>query len=153
MDENEKHEIEQPEQNVETAGISLSDTSPDNTTVELSDETAVESLATLREKKIDECLRAALANEDPLMAGVAMLNADLQFYAQEARRMIEPALKNASANAKEMMHLFPMLDIPLRLCRQSMQFSSFIERLKRQQASAEKVMAKSAMAAVQNGDA
>ena len=144
MNENEKHEIEQPKQGIEVAGTSSGDT-------------AAESLATLREKKTDEYLRAAVANEDPLMAGAAMLNADLQFYALEVRRMIEPALKSASADAQEMMNLFPMLDMPLRLCRQSMQISTFMERLKRQQESTEKVVAGKAMilppiAVEQSGD-
>ena len=106
------------------------------------DDTADESLAALREKKTEECMLAALANEDPLMAGAAIMNADMLFYAQEARRIIEPALKSASAdNVQEIMHLLPALEMPLRLCRQSVQISAFMERLKRQQAAIDKAMA------------
>ena len=134
MEENEKHE---------TASTPL-----DDHAIESSDDTVVESLEVLREKKTDECMLAALVSEDPLLAGMGMLNADLLCYAKELRLVIEPALKSASASAdvQEMMLLSPVLDTALRIYRQSERFSTFIDRCKRQQESAEKAMAEKAMA-------
>jgi hypothetical protein len=99
------------------------------------------ALTALRQQKTLEYLQAALAIEDPLIANVSLLNADLMFYAHEIRRMIGPALKMAPADVNELANLFPAMEGALRVHRQSERLSVFIHRLKREQAAAAKARA------------
>ncbi len=118
-----------------------------------SDGAGMEALMELREQKTAEYLRAALAMEDPLVANVSVMNADLMFYAREIRRMIEPALKMAPAELRELANLFPAMDGALRVYRQSERFSTFVNRLKREREAAEKAAAKAAAHEAESGKA
>jgi hypothetical protein len=93
----------------------------------------VEELMVSREQKAIEYLQAALEIKDPLLANVAVMNADLMFYSHQIRRIVEPAFKMAPADLGELTNLLPAMDSALRVHRQSERFSMFIAKLKRQQ--------------------
>ena len=105
------------------------------------DDAQVEELMVSREQKTLEYLRAALEIKDPLIANVAVMNADLMFYSHQIRRIVEPAFKMAPADLSELTNLLPAMDSALRVHRQSERFSMFISKLKRQQDEAAKALA------------
>jgi hypothetical protein len=141
MDENEKTSAEQPA------------VLPGQAVDQQSNDVSMEDLTDRREQKTLEYLRSALAIKDPLVANVSLMNADLMFYAHEIRRMIEPALKMASADLSELANLFPAMDGALRVHRQSERLSVFINRLGREQAAAEKTAAKVGLKDAESGAA
>lgn len=98
---------------------------------------SADEVVRLRDQRLEQYLRAALQMEDPLVANVSALNADLLQLAKHMTQRIVSAYEELSPNVGEFIHLAPATDAYLRLTRQIERFSTLVDRINGRQGRAD----------------
>jgi hypothetical protein len=101
-------------------------------------EAAVAELMDLREQRVLDYLRTALHMDDPLMANIGSLNADLMMFAHHMQRIIKPALEKLPAEPGALANVVPAVESHARVARQVERLAVLVDRLKRQRESTKK---------------
>jgi hypothetical protein len=101
-----------------------------------------DDLEELRDRKNREYLRAALNMENPLAAGIGVLNGDLMIFANHMQRTIMPALRTSSTEPGALAKVMPVMEAYGRVARQVERLATLTDRLNRQQEAANKAAAK-----------
>jgi hypothetical protein len=86
-----------------------------------------------REQRNQDALVDALNVADHSIATAATMLADLQFYAHEIREVAEAAIELTPSDPRERASVLPMVDMALRVYRQSERLLAFIAQAKRVQ--------------------
>jgi hypothetical protein len=97
----------------------------DRNTPEPSDDTS--ALSQLRRQRMNDHLRAALSDSDPLLANVGAVNSDLMAMALRIRDLTEEAFAESHVNLTA---LVPTFDIGLRVARQIQPFAELEHRVR-----------------------
>jgi hypothetical protein len=101
----------------------------------------IEKLTELRERKNLEYLRSVLRMENPLAAGVGVLNGDLMIFANHMQRIIIPALRTLPTEPGALAKVMPAVEAYSRVARQVERLAILTDRLNRQQEAASKAAA------------
>jgi hypothetical protein len=92
---------------------------------------AVSTEANRRLERLGECVKAALAMDDPLEASLGAMTGDLMFLGYRLRQALERRLDEGIRSADELTGAMPALDAYLRVTKQVDRFSRLAIQLRK----------------------